>query len=82
MKAPKYLKVSGPRLTPEGQMVMDIKVAWWGWPIMWFEIIKRDYDIKWYGWPLAMVVLVKVWIKTVFSVKRGEGIDCITSDSN
>lgn len=69
MRLPRYMRVVQSRVE-DGQLVMDVKIAWWGLPVL-LVLGLVKYRVPWYHWPL--VFLRAIWISLGRGLRNGVG---------
>ena len=84
MKLPRYMKIEnacdGYTNKEKGHIDKSkvhcigykVSVKWWGWPIIFIQMIKSkqvEIECKWYHWPLVIIQLLRTWGRIVKEVQ-------------
>ena len=67
MRPPKYMSITGPHFKEAHSGVysayVKIRVKWWGWPVLYWKILKEEFDLSFTGWLYAIYKLPGLWIR-------------------
>ena len=74
MKLPTYMKTEFP--AQDGKIIAKIYIKWWGWPIIYLQVLRQGVKANWLGWLMIIYILFKFWVR---AVKEHQGIKVTVS---